>query len=223
MLANNGTAEASTAVKNERFNWPSDLKSERLRSQVCDAGVAGRSSRMRTVTVAWRSRVRGCLTNQQTCLGTVAGGVSHLPRHVRAGPAVRLPQLCNSFLFCSLSPFLVCLILKTSLSRSIRKMSASDFNYEYFNVTFPQEYVAHVEINRPAKLNAFIETYVFSSFLLLSNLIVSRTQSPSIPVPSYRILRAKRKISSHFIKSTPCCPLSRTPLLPPSKPKRGIQ
>ena len=30
--------------------------------------------------------------------------------------------------------------------------------YEYFNVTFPAEYVAHVEINRPEKLNAFVET-----------------------------------------------------------------
>ncbi|KAI9850352.1 MAG: hypothetical protein M1838_005799 [Thelocarpon superellum] len=29
--------------------------------------------------------------------------------------------------------------------------------YQYFNVTFPAEYVAQVEINRPQKLNAFIE------------------------------------------------------------------
>ena len=34
------------------------------------------------------------------------------------------------------------------------------YNYEYFNVTFPHEYVAQVEINRPEKLNAFIEKYV---------------------------------------------------------------
>ena len=34
---------------------------------------------------------------------------------------------------------------------------ATDYNYEYFNVTFPQEWVAHVEINRPEKMNAFKE------------------------------------------------------------------
>lgn len=162
MPANNGTAEASTAVKNERFNWPSDLKSDGLRSQACDAGVAGRSSTMRNATVAWRARVRVCLTNQQTCLGTVAGGVSHLPRHVRAGPAVRLPSALQQLPLLQLVAFSRLPNFEDELSRSIHKMSASDFNYEYFNVTFPQEYVAHVEINRPAKLNAFIEAYVFS-------------------------------------------------------------
>ncbi|THV81039.1 ClpP/crotonase [Aureobasidium pullulans] len=35
---------------------------------------------------------------------------------------------------------------------------ASTYNYEYFNVTFPREYVAQVEINRPQKMNAFNET-----------------------------------------------------------------
>ncbi|TKX20631.1 enoyl-CoA hydratase/isomerase-like protein 3 [Elsinoe australis] len=34
---------------------------------------------------------------------------------------------------------------------------ASKYNYEFFNVTFPHEYVAVVEINRPEKLNAFKE------------------------------------------------------------------
>jgi Delta3,5-Delta2,4-dienoyl-CoA isomerase len=34
---------------------------------------------------------------------------------------------------------------------------SNEYNYEYFNVTFPAEYVAQVEINRPEKLNAFIE------------------------------------------------------------------
>lgn len=29
--------------------------------------------------------------------------------------------------------------------------------YKYFNVTFPEQYVAHVEINRPEKLNSFHE------------------------------------------------------------------
>lgn len=36
-------------------------------------------------------------------------------------------------------------------------MAASDYQYNHFNVTFPSEYVAQVEINRPAKLNAFFE------------------------------------------------------------------
>lgn len=29
--------------------------------------------------------------------------------------------------------------------------------FQFFNVTFPAEYVAHVEINRPQKLNAIID------------------------------------------------------------------
>jgi delta(3,5)-delta(2,4)-dienoyl-CoA isomerase len=29
--------------------------------------------------------------------------------------------------------------------------------YQFFNVTMPAEYVAHVEINRPQQLNAFYE------------------------------------------------------------------
>ncbi|KAF2003650.1 ClpP/crotonase [Amniculicola lignicola CBS 123094] len=33
----------------------------------------------------------------------------------------------------------------------------NDYKYEFFNVTFPAEYVAHVEINRPEKMNAFHE------------------------------------------------------------------
>lgn len=36
-------------------------------------------------------------------------------------------------------------------------MASTSYNHEYFNVTFPAEYVAQVEINRPQKLNAFIE------------------------------------------------------------------
>ncbi|QIW94510.1 hypothetical protein AMS68_000028 [Peltaster fructicola] len=35
-------------------------------------------------------------------------------------------------------------------------MAPTDYQHEYFNVTFPSEYVAHVEINRPKKLNAFV-------------------------------------------------------------------
>ncbi|KAI9855360.1 MAG: hypothetical protein M1813_009818 [Trichoglossum hirsutum] len=32
---------------------------------------------------------------------------------------------------------------------------ATSYSYKHFNVAFPQEYVVHVEINRPEKLNAF--------------------------------------------------------------------
>jgi hypothetical protein len=39
-------------------------------------------------------------------------------------------------------------------------MAPEPYNFEYFNVTFPSEYVAHVEINRKEKLNAFHEPYV---------------------------------------------------------------
>ncbi|KAK0256292.1 hypothetical protein LTS09_008823 [Friedmanniomyces endolithicus] len=36
-------------------------------------------------------------------------------------------------------------------------MASADYTYEHFNITFPSQYVAQVEINRPKKLNAFIE------------------------------------------------------------------
>lgn len=39
-------------------------------------------------------------------------------------------------------------------------MSVRSYTYDYFNVTFPREGVAHVEIDRPRKLNAFVEAYV---------------------------------------------------------------
>jgi len=35
--------------------------------------------------------------------------------------------------------------------------NAEAYKKEFFNVTFPAEYVAHVEINRPEKMNAFKE------------------------------------------------------------------
>ncbi|GAB7358856.1 hypothetical protein MBLNU230_g4079t1 [Neophaeotheca triangularis] len=37
-------------------------------------------------------------------------------------------------------------------------MSSSTYSYNNFNVTFPSQYVAQVEISRPAKLNAFVES-----------------------------------------------------------------
>ncbi|KAF1986235.1 ClpP/crotonase [Aulographum hederae CBS 113979] len=36
--------------------------------------------------------------------------------------------------------------------------SVAGYNLDYFKVSFPAEYVIHVEINRPEKMNAFIET-----------------------------------------------------------------
>ena len=33
----------------------------------------------------------------------------------------------------------------------------SSYNFRHFNVTFPSQYVAHVEINRSEKMNAFFE------------------------------------------------------------------
>ena len=35
--------------------------------------------------------------------------------------------------------------------------ASSTPSYKYFNVTSPQQYVAHVEINRPEKLNSFLD------------------------------------------------------------------
>lgn len=36
------------------------------------------------------------------------------------------------------------------------------YAYKHFNVTFPAEYVAHVEINRADKMNSFFEAYASS-------------------------------------------------------------
>ncbi|EOD49610.1 Enoyl- hydratase isomerase [Neofusicoccum parvum] len=55
-------------------------------------------------------------------------------------------------------------------------MSSNDYSYEYFNVSFPQEYVAHVEINRPEKLNAFIE----AMWLNLSAIFTRLSADPAI-------------------------------------------
>lgn len=41
-------------------------------------------------------------------------------------------------------------------------MGAPNYSYKYFTIRFPAEaqYVAHVEINRADKMNAFVEAYV---------------------------------------------------------------
>lgn len=38
--------------------------------------------------------------------------------------------------------------------------AAASYNAKHFNITFPREYVAHVETNRADKLNSFFEEYV---------------------------------------------------------------
>ena len=37
----------------------------------------------------------------------------------------------------------------------------SEYEFKYFRVTFPAEYVAHVELNRPEKYNAINPEYVW--------------------------------------------------------------
>lgn len=38
----------------------------------------------------------------------------------------------------------------------------TSYDFKYFKITFPREYVAHVEINRADKMNAFFEAFVAS-------------------------------------------------------------
>ncbi|KAF2812442.1 delta-delta-dienoyl-CoA isomeras-like protein [Mytilinidion resinicola] len=54
--------------------------------------------------------------------------------------------------------------------------AAEEYNYEYFNVSFPQEYVAHVEISRPEKLNAFVE----KMWLNISAIFARLSHNPSV-------------------------------------------
>lgn len=49
--------------------------------------------------------------------------------------------------------------------------------YKYFNLTYPHPYVAHVEINRPEKLNSFIEPYL--PYLFSTTPTLSNTRPPS--------------------------------------------
>ncbi|KAL1594410.1 hypothetical protein SLS60_010170 [Paraconiothyrium brasiliense] len=53
---------------------------------------------------------------------------------------------------------------------------AGEYEYEYFNVTFPVEYVAHIEISRPEKLNAFIE----KMWLNLSFIVKRLSHDPNV-------------------------------------------
>ena len=48
-------------------------------------------------------------------------------------------------------------IRRRFLSGKLPSPTMAQHTYKYFNVGFPQECVAHVEINRPGRLNAFIE------------------------------------------------------------------
>ncbi|KAI4684326.1 uncharacterized protein J4E84_006314 [Alternaria hordeiaustralica] len=53
---------------------------------------------------------------------------------------------------------------------------AEAYQKEFFNVSFPTEYVAHVEINRPEKLNAFKEVM----WLNLSSIFRQLSHDPSV-------------------------------------------
>ncbi|KAE8153156.1 ClpP/crotonase-like domain-containing protein [Aspergillus avenaceus] len=54
----------------------------------------------------------------------------------------------------------------------------STYTPKHFTVTFPQEYIAHVEINRPQKLNAFFE----EMWLELRTLFETLSPDPSVRV-----------------------------------------
>jgi len=54
--------------------------------------------------------------------------------------------------------------------------SSPSYQKEFFNVTFPVEYVAHVEINRPEKMNAFKEIM----WLNLRSIFQSLSHDPSV-------------------------------------------
>ncbi|PGH08786.1 hypothetical protein AJ79_05885 [Helicocarpus griseus UAMH5409] len=49
-------------------------------------------------------------------------------------------------------------------------------SYEHFNVTFPQEYVAHIETNRPKKMNAYFEPM----WLELRKIVDTLSTHPSV-------------------------------------------
>ncbi|KAL4953529.1 ClpP/crotonase-like domain-containing protein [Aspergillus filifer] len=53
---------------------------------------------------------------------------------------------------------------------------ASNYSPKHFNLTFPQEYVAHIEINRPNQLNAFFE----AMWLELASLTTKLSADPSV-------------------------------------------
>ncbi|KAL4784779.1 ClpP/crotonase-like domain-containing protein [Aspergillus varians] len=53
---------------------------------------------------------------------------------------------------------------------------ASNYSPKHFNITFPQEYVAHIEINRPDQLNAFFE----AMWLELSQIFTQLSIDPAV-------------------------------------------
>ncbi|KAL8957865.1 MAG: hypothetical protein Q9193_004967 [Seirophora villosa] len=90
---------------------------------------------------------------------------------------------------------------------------------QYFNLTYPLPYVAHVEINRPEKLNAFIEPYVIHLFLFTAVPQWTREircgslfhhSSPTSPTP----LRSAAS-SSQAPAPEPSPPASTSPPQPP--------
>lgn len=56
-------------------------------------------------------------------------------------------------------------------------MSATEeYNRKFIRVTFPAKDVAHVELNRPEKLNAFTEELVLHDFYAKGLLLIERIQ-----------------------------------------------
>ena len=81
---------------------------------------------------------------------------------------------------------------------------ADAYNLEFFNVTFPAEYVAHVEINRPEKMNAFKEVYVplsFYSHLSLRTYTISR-YTPKSSESRPLLLTERRILPNNTIPTT---------------------
>lgn len=62
-------------------------------------------------------------------------------------------------------------------------MALQDYNYEFFAVSFPVDGVAHVEIDRAGKMNAFVEVY---GSLFLFGEIMTR---PCRDEKTYRFMR----------------------------------
>ncbi|OJD29181.1 enoyl-hydratase isomerase family protein [Diplodia corticola] len=97
-------------------------------------------------------------------------------------------------------------------------MSAEEYKYEYFNVTFPREYVAHVEINRPEKLNAFVEHFPLQQSICTPAVKDKKNEIPlTTPTPLHtirpnpqnravkRLPQEKRK-SPHNLTTSPAPP-----------------
>ena len=114
------------------------------------------------------------------------------------------PRLCfNRFLITlSLAASRVTCPVSESCQTSIFKPFSSQattmpaYTYDYFNVTFPKQYVAQVEINRPQKLNAFIEVYVCICLHFCSTSLRFSVSSP----PRKKESNTKHHVFKHKIR-----------------------